>query len=164
LRQKLVLEAPGILAWIVRGALAWKREGLGQTAKIRAATTAYKVESDRLGPFFAERCTFAPDCKVSRASLRAAYESWAEHEGEHPINPRDFSEQLRQRGATDGKLKEGGQSVRGWQGIGLLTGGQVDTCGQQFPVNSLEESSREIDRKSVPTPDHLTTAVSEDVI
>jgi P4 family phage/plasmid primase-like protien len=146
LRRKLMLEAPGILAWIVRGAQSWQREGLGQPAKVRAATTAYKVESDRLGPFFSERCTFAPDCRVSRAALYAAYESWADHEGEHPVSPRDFAEQLRQRGAIEAKVSESNDSVRGWRGVGLV---QRYTSGQQFPDNRLEESSRETNRESV---------------
>ena len=164
LRKKLLEETPGILAWIVRGALAWQREGLGDTAKVRAATTAYKVESDRLGPFFGERCVFGQDNRVSRVALRAAYETWCEREGEHPINPRDFGEQLRQRGAQDVKLKEAGQSVRGWLGIGLMNcGGQVDTSGHLFSGNSLEDSSRGDNRKTVSTPDHLTTAPEDSV-
>jgi putative DNA primase/helicase len=168
LRRKLTEEAPGILAWIVRGALAWQRDGLGDTAKVRAATTAYKIESDRLGPFFGECCTFGPDNRVSRVALRAAYESWCTREGEHPINPRDFGEQIRQRGVTDGKIKIAGESIRGWQGIGLRSdapkGGQVDTSGQHFPDNGLEEVSRGTNRESVSTPDHLTTFDAPDPI
>ena len=157
LADKLRAELPGILIWALEGCAAWRREGLGTSVKVQTATGAYRAESDRLAPFLAERCTLAPGNRVSRRDLRAAYVEWCARESEHPINARDFGEQLLQRGATEVKLKESGQSVRGWQGIGLLTGGQVVTSGQQFPVTRPEESSREINRKSVSTPDHLTT-------
>jgi putative DNA primase/helicase len=157
LLEKLLQEAPGILAWIVRGALAWQREGLGTPVKVRAATDAYKHESDRLAPFIGERCELAPGKKVSRRDLRSAYETWCAREGERAISPRDFAEQLRQRDVTETKLKQGGEAIRGWRGIGLLAGGQVDTGGHQIPDRALGESSRDSIPDLVTTGDHLTT-------
>jgi putative DNA primase/helicase len=146
LADKLRAELPGILLWALEGCAAWQREGLGKSVKVQTATGAYRAESDRLAPFLAERCALAPGNRVSRAALRGAYEGWCSGEGEHPINPRDFAEQLRHRDVAEAKLYEAGKSVRGWRGIGLV---HMDTSGQQFPVNPLEESSQETNRKSV---------------
>jgi len=168
LAEKLRGEASGILNWALEGCMAWQRDGLGKSAKVQAATGAYFAENDRLAAFLAERCTFAPDNRVSRAALRTAYQAWCDREGEHPLNPRDFGDQLRQRGATDGSVRVAGAPVRGWQGVGLLDcghvvtskpqeNGHVVTRSQQFQDNRLEESSREVIRETASTPDYLTT-------
>jgi putative DNA primase/helicase len=157
LAEKLRGELPGVLLWALEGCDAWQREGLGRSAKVQAATGAYFAENDRLAAFLAECCTFAPDNRVSRAGLRTAYQAWCDREGEHPINPRDFGEQLRQRGATEGSVRVAGAPVRGWQGVGLLDRGHVVTRSQQFPDNRLEESSREVIRETASTPDYVTT-------
>src|SRR5438128_2727196 len=49
-------EYPGILAWAVRGCLRYRERGLEPPKMIRAATAAYRQESDRLGAFLAA-CT-----------------------------------------------------------------------------------------------------------
>jgi putative DNA primase/helicase len=138
LADTLRAELSGILNFALEGFTAWQHQGLGKSAKVQAATGAYRAESDRLAPFLAERCTLAPGNRISRAALRTAYEAWCSQEGEHPITPRDFTEQLRQRDVTEAKVN----SARGWRGIGLVDLVHEDTSGQQFPVNRLEESSR----------------------
>jgi putative DNA primase/helicase len=160
LAEKLRSELSGILNYALEGCREWQRDGLGKSAKVQAATGAYFADNDRLGPFFAERCIFAGANRVSRAALRAAYVEWCEHEGEHPINPREFGELLRQRGATDGNVRTGNAVARGWHGVGLLDRGHVVTCGQSFPVDRLEHSSRELTGETVTTPDHVTTTAA----
>jgi len=168
LAEKLRAELSGILNWALEGCMAWQRDGLGKSAKVQAASLAYFAENDRLAAFLAERCTFAAGNRVSRAALRAAYIDWCEREGEHPINPRDFGEQLRQRGATEGSVRVAGAPVRGWQGVGLLDcghvvtskpqeNGHVVTRSREFQDNRLEEVSREVNRETASTPDYVTT-------
>ena len=168
LAEKLRAELPGVLSWALEGCMAWQRDGLGKSAKVIAATGAYFAENDRIAAFLAERCTFADGNRVSRAALRAAYVEWSEREGEHPINPRDFGEQLRQRGATEGSVRVAGAPVRGWQGVGLLDCGPVVTSkpqenshvvtrSRQFPDNALEDVSREVIRETASTPGYVTT-------
>jgi putative DNA primase/helicase len=152
LAAKLRAELPGVLNWALEGCAEWQHSGLGKSAKIQAATGAYFADNDRLAPFLAERCTLAPGNRVARAALRSAYEVWCSREGEHPINPKDFGEQLRQRDVRDAKVRVAGESVRGWEGIGLIERGHEDTCGRQFPVNRLEDSSRDLTGKSVSSP------------
>lgn len=46
LPEKLIKEKSGILAWLVRGALMWKAEGLNPPAKVRQAVEAQRKNDD----------------------------------------------------------------------------------------------------------------------
>ena len=61
LPAKLRTELPGILRWMVEGAILYDREGLGDSPDIIAATEQYRQESDRLKEFFEDRCIVAVD-------------------------------------------------------------------------------------------------------
>lgn len=52
LLEKLKAEAPGILAWLVRGCIAWQKEGLNQPDIVKAATREYQQEEDLIERFF----------------------------------------------------------------------------------------------------------------
>ncbi|MBE7450054.1 MAG: hypothetical protein HS111_14475 [Kofleriaceae bacterium] len=52
LLDKLKTEASGILAWAVRGAVAWRQFGLGPTPQaITDATHDYRIAEDVIGEF-----------------------------------------------------------------------------------------------------------------
>ena len=57
LPEKLHAELPGILRWAVEGAIAWQRDGLRVPEKVKAATSEYRTEMDRLADFIDEKCT-----------------------------------------------------------------------------------------------------------
>ncbi len=113
-----------ILAWAVRGCRLWQVQGLGTCKAVEASSEAYRAEMDRLGEFFEDSCTFAPNTEVSRTSLRMAYDRWCfTNSVRNPVTPRELSERLRsQPGVTEKKL----HGERMWAGVGLKpTGGQV---------------------------------------
>lgn len=122
LLDKLRAELSGILAWAVRGCLAWQRDGLGEPSEVGEATEAYREESNPLAEFLASRCTFEPGAKMSRRALRAAYEVWARENGAEPIGARRFADALRDRGVSDGgTIREPGFATPAdaWRGIRL---------------------------------------------
>lgn len=86
LADDLKAEAPGILAWAVRGCLLWQAEGLGAPAAVVAATQAYRMDSDLLGDFLAETCTLDPDGSIAAADFYRAYGTWA---GQHGLGERE---------------------------------------------------------------------------
>jgi putative DNA primase/helicase len=118
LGQKLLAELPGILAWAVRGRLAWQRDGLGVPEAVRAATESYRAEMDVLGQFLATCCTEASGAFVPVGDLYAAYQRWCEANGErYPFSQRGLGLRLKERGLEQGK---GTGGVRVWKGLGLL--------------------------------------------
>jgi phage/plasmid-associated DNA primase len=56
LPRKLEEELPGILAWLVFGALEWQRVGLAPPAEVNAETEEYRAEQDVLAGFIADKC------------------------------------------------------------------------------------------------------------
>ncbi len=125
-------ELPGILRWIVEGAVLYHREGLGDPPDVMAATEQYRQESDRLKEFFEDRCIVAADgdpnswkkerCWVSAAELYAAYTAWAEAAGDkYPLAKGIFDERLRRLGRKQDRVRSDGRretkQIRVWLGI-----------------------------------------------
>jgi putative DNA primase/helicase len=105
-----------VLAWLVRGCLAWQREGLSVPPVVRGATTAYREEMNPLQEFIADRCVLDQGAVSSSAVLWSDYQAWAKDSGERwPLNRRQFGEALRACGFKDGKR---GQH-RTWHGLRL---------------------------------------------
>jgi len=122
LEAKLAAEAPGILAWAVRGCLRWQAEGLAPPAAVVQATEAYREEQDTLGLFLEERCELDEEGRISRAQLRLAYDAWCRDQGEKfQLTPRQMAAQLRERGIKEISVQMPGKPhpEKGWRGIKL---------------------------------------------
>jgi putative DNA primase/helicase len=76
--EELLAEAPGILAWAVRGCLLWQAEGLGTPVAMTEATDAYQQDTDPLTDFIAEACALDPEAEVMGSDLYAGYVRWAD--------------------------------------------------------------------------------------
>jgi putative DNA primase/helicase len=74
-------EASGILAWLVRGCLAWQRLSLGQAAAIEAATGAYRADEDTLGRWIEDRCELGETLWWTTDGLYKSYQAWCSEEG-----------------------------------------------------------------------------------
>ena len=83
LADELRAEAVGILAWAVRGCLAWQQDGLHPPAIIIEATREYEEDSDTLAPFRNEAIEPDPDAEVGARELYEHYRRWAMHHGVH---------------------------------------------------------------------------------
>lgn len=133
LKQKLLAELPGILAWAVRGCLEWQRVGLNPPAEVLAATASYRAESDVLGAFLADCTTtepppvadgelFAGEVRATVKELRNAYQAWCLENGERPISSAAFGRSLDERGFPHFK---GGKNVSYRRGIRLFTAAEL---------------------------------------
>ena len=115
------MELPGILAWAVLGCLAWQRDGLAVSAKVRNATAIYREESDRLGPFLQECCQVEPGAAVSRSVIYQAYSAWSAAQGaKWPMSDGDFAEAMRGHGLDECWTHNShSKRCRGWRGISV---------------------------------------------
>jgi putative DNA primase/helicase len=121
LPSKLEAELPGILAWIVEGALNYHRDGLAfRPTEVQASTDDYRQSSDRLREFLEDCCHLNQFAWVSSAGLVGAYQEWCRRNGEKfPLEGRDFTDQVRAKGCSPKSKEIKGKSTRGWLGIDL---------------------------------------------
>jgi putative DNA primase/helicase len=115
LPEKLRAEAEGILAWLVRGCLAWQRDGLGTASAVTAATGEYRTEEDTVGAFLTDRATFSDAYRCRASMLYSAYKCWCERTGEHVLGQRDFGLALSK---IDGVERYGNNGIW-YRGIGF---------------------------------------------
>lgn len=70
---KLRAEYEGILAWCVRGALMYQRDGLKTPERVREARTAYRSDMDPLAEWLDAEIVFTSDAKAPVADV---WQSW----------------------------------------------------------------------------------------
>jgi putative DNA primase/helicase len=115
LEAKLMQQLPGILAWTVRGCLAWQQEdSLGEPAVVLDATQQYRDEMDDIGQFLTEVCMAGSveTHKVQASVLLAAFHRWI---GNTTMTARTFNAALSDRGYESKRFTTG----MFWLGIGL---------------------------------------------
>ena len=115
LKEKLLVEAPGILAWAVFGSMLWHDMGLGCPDAVRAATDEYKAEEDTLGCFLKECCDLDP---THTQAARPLYLSYRDYCGSKTISEKAFSKNMESRGYKKATKKTGVV----WSGLELLPG------------------------------------------
>lgn len=115
LGMKLRAEAPGILAWLVRGALEWQSEGLKPPASVLSATDEYRAKEDTIAQFIAEKCVMLASANTKALELYAEYKKWAEANGQKAMTNTAFGERMGKRFAK-------GRDRNGWsyRGVGLI--------------------------------------------
>jgi putative DNA primase/helicase len=127
LRESLLREMPGILAWAVRGAVDWYAHGLGEEpACVAEARAEYRVETDATGDFMDQCVVVRKGAVVQAGRVYKAYKEWVEHNAAgFPISSRAFGDLLREKGFKS--EKRGGVIVR--HGLMLNTAGDDYASG-----------------------------------
>jgi putative DNA primase/helicase len=116
LRAKLLGELPGILNWLIQGAILWQKEGLTPPEIVRAAVADYRSEEDTLSDFL-EECTREDEkSKTPHSDIFKAYRQWTEEMGVFPVSSKILAKRLRERGWSDMRTA-GSKCV--WRGIAL---------------------------------------------
>ncbi len=122
LSEKLMKEAPGILAWMVKGAVQWckletTKVGLGKPPEIEEAGQEWRNESDHFMDFIEEFCVFDPHAEAITSTLRSKYQYWCEAEGYFPLGGKKYGARLRELGCVPSKDQKGD---RVWKGVKLI--------------------------------------------
>ena len=139
LPEKLRLEAPGILRWLVEGCLDWQREGLQPPPAVVSATSSYREDQDSLADFLASEIEPRKASKLKASVLYQAYARWANESGETALGQRRFGENMVSRGYTRVRQNDGvfyvGMALRG----AVPPGGAVKGC--EGPAVSPRETA-----------------------
>ena len=115
LSKKLENELPGILAWMVEGALKWGKEGLGNTPAVMEATSAYRHEMSAIETFLDEMCIKKETGMVRSSFLYNAYKKWCDENNERVLSTRGFGMRMAETGTDKVRLSAGNH----WLGIEL---------------------------------------------
>jgi putative DNA primase/helicase len=108
LKDKLMQEADGILAWAVRGCVDWNTNGLNTPRAVTEATAEYFDDQDQIKHWAADCCEVAPNARGAAQGLYESFRSWCEDSGERFILPmKRFRQKLIDAGHEDMRTKQG---------------------------------------------------------
>jgi putative DNA primase/helicase len=111
LRDKLIVEAEGILAWMVDGAKRFyaQNKKLVRPNAIRAAVQEWRDEMDIVAPFLHDVCIVNPaDTKLyfAKSAIWEAYARWSDAQADHKrLDRGGFFEYLHNQGFKEGKAE-----------------------------------------------------------
>ncbi len=108
-----------ILAWIVRGAIEYQKEGYWEPECVQQSTEEYFHGMNPIKPFIEEMCELSPEHFTPAGAPYAAYRNYCNENKEWPLGRNDFNSRL--KGFNAYPAKSGG--VRGWFGIKVLRAG-----------------------------------------
>ena len=98
LGEKLEGEFPGILLWMIRGAVAWYAGGLQPSEHVLLAGIEYKRATDTLGDFL-DGYVIEQAASIKTGTLSDEYRTWADKQGiKKRHTPGQFKEAMIQRG------------------------------------------------------------------
>lgn len=141
--------APAVLAWAVRGCLAWQREGLGYPNIVRAKTKALRESFDPLADFLSEYCQFDPLDECPAVELREAYECWARETGtRRMVSNREWSQRLTAAGYQRAGRRRDGKPYRVWVGVRLA---QQEEEAQEATPAATDATDGSLFSETLPT-------------
>ena len=138
LATKLRRELPGILAWAIRGCLAWQKDGLGLPQAVASATETYRRDSDPLGEFVEDCCIVREDTQCGANEAYSRYGQWLSQRGmkdSEKLTSTAFGTRMTERFTK----KRSGKGVF-YVGVGLLSQ-HADRPADPTPVQGLVQGS-----------------------
>ena len=108
LPERLALEKPAVLAWLVDGYTSWSERGLDPPEAVQVSTRDYRSDSDTLIRFIEIALHKTGSAGSTRASVMwSTYRKWCEANGERAGSEKDFAKGMRSHGFESVKRKDG---------------------------------------------------------
>lgn len=99
LAEKLMAEAPGILAWMITGCHDWQHVRLAPPGVVRNATDDYFEKEDIFSQWVTESCRTGSEYhRAGSTALYKSWKAWATAAGEPPMSQKRFSQMLEGKG------------------------------------------------------------------
>ena len=80
--EKLRVEAPAVLAWVIEGAAKWYDSGLQIPARVIEASAEYLAEHDDIASWLDECCDVGPGHRARARDLYASFSIWIRARGQ----------------------------------------------------------------------------------
>ena len=138
LKQKILRELPGVLAWCVRGSVEWHKQGLATPKKIRDAVETYRLENDVVGRWIEECCTVRPDLSMKAGEGLRAINEWLRAGHEPELTASMFGRRIGAWNSEQLKKHKNGDGYVVWLGIGL--GRDLPPPGKQGTLDGAPTS------------------------
>jgi len=131
-------ESSGILAWAVRGCMAWQEQNLHLPEVVRKAIEAYRATSDPMTAFLGATCANStsiswrkPRGFVECRELYNSYQVWCLENGEAPMSIKEVGQALREHGYSVEQKWIDRRNCKVYVGLELLQMGErdPDACG-----------------------------------
>jgi putative DNA primase/helicase len=138
---KVVLkdELPGILAWMVRGAVKFYEDGYRRPDEVKDLIREYRDEQDVVGTFIRSRCVLLPEAKSGPYELYEAFREFQGKRGEFKWPLKTFSQAMAEQedrlkklrrdkgeGPIFEKRRSGSSGARIYHGIALKPAAMMD--------------------------------------
>ena len=121
-QDELKKELPGILNWVITGALDYQKNGLMVPQEVISNTEGKRKEFDLIQGWLDERCELGDQNAIlaTRDAL-ASWSTWAKGQGyEYRVTATRLSRLLHAKGIQVLRVKRGGKTVRCYSGIKLI--------------------------------------------
>lgn len=119
LEEKIMAEAPGVLAWMVRGHAAYLNSGMRRAKRVAGASASYRRESDLVGQWMDERSVRKPGAEWVKTSAFSDYRHWCSEQGLHAMTMTSFTRALNERGISDTQRTVDRMRTRVYVGIAV---------------------------------------------
>ena len=113
-----------ILAWAVKGTLAWQSDGIGKAGVVERKTAELRAEMNPLAEYLDAKCIVDSACSVDTGVLRRDYIEWSKDTGCKPVSNKEWGSQLQALGCKNDRLQTEGNRRRVWRGLGLAVDGR----------------------------------------
>lgn len=128
LDDKLIAEYEGILAWMVEGCMMWQRDGLQETAGMKASKHEAHAEGDPVIAYAEERLVFNKDAWVRPKELYDDFQNWAYQNDEHCFKKGEFKLRIiavadRKKQSVRWNDRDPSGTSRAVRGIGIMMPG-----------------------------------------
>jgi putative DNA primase/helicase len=116
LGEKLKVQWPGILQWMIDGCLMWQRTGLNPPEAVAAATAAYLEAQDSIAAWLDEYCELDSNSWERSQELFGSWKAFAERNGHFVGDAKTFRDRLDGRDGIEHRLEPGTKRA-GYQGV-----------------------------------------------